>query len=359
MKAYLVLEDGGIYEGQARGAFRETVCEVVFNTSMTGYVEALSDPSYKGLGLLMTYPMIGNYGVNKEDFESNTLQAEALLVHELSDKPSNFRSTGTLEDLLKEYNVPCISGLDTRSLTKRLRESGAMRGMLTDNIANMDRCMQAIASYRHSGLVESVTVTEVEAFGAENTGPSIAVLDCGTKNNILRSLLSLGCRVTKYPAHTSAKTILAAGHDGVLLSNGPGDPAACTDIIREVRALYDAKIPTMAICLGHQLMALAVGGSTEKMKYGHRGANHPVKNLALDRVYLSSQNHGYVVRAEGLPQNAQVSWVNVNDASVEGLDFTDRPIFTVQFHPEASSGPHDPAFLFKKFIRMIQSGKPE
>ncbi len=352
-----MLEDGSVYEGQAHGDFRETVCEVVFNTSMTGYVEILTDPSYAGQGVVMTYPMIGNYGISREDFESERLQPSAFLVHELCDTPSNFRCTDTIENLLKEFGIPCMSGLDTRAVVKKLRESGTMRGVLTGDISDKDRLMQEIYAYKQEGLVESVSCKAPYVAGKGNTGAKIALYDFGTKRNIVESLASRGCEVTVYPAWTSAETVLSTHPDGVMLSNGPGDPAACVNIIREIRKIYDYGVPTFAICLGHQLTALAVGGETERMKYGHRGANHPVKFLHEDRTYLSSQNHGYMVKAEGLPQNAEVHCVNVNDGTVEGILYHGKPIFTVQFHPEANAGPRDTAFLFDKFLKMAAEGR--
>lgn len=357
MRAYLVLEDGSIYEGNRRGAFRETACEVVFNTSMTGYLEVLTDPSYAGQGIVMTYPMIGNYGVCMEDIESIRLQPCAFIVHELCGAPSNFRSTNALKEILTEYNIPCLSDVDTRAIVKKLRENGTMRGVITEDISNMARCMDVIASFKQTGLVESVSIDQPAVFGVENTGPSVALLDCGTKNNIAKSLVDRGCRVTQYPCFAAAEEIIAAGHDGLMLSNGPGDPADCVGIIKEVKKLYDFAIPTFAICLGHQLTALATGGKTEKMKYGHRGANHPVKFLNTDKTYISSQNHGYMVCEEGLPKNAEINCINVNDKTVEGVVYHGKPLFTVQFHPEASPGPHDTAFLFDRFIRMMGEGK--
>lgn len=354
VRAYLVLEDGSIYEGEARGAFREMACEVVFNTSMTGYLEILTDPSYAGQGVVMTYPMIGNYGVSREDFESTRLQPCAFFLHELCDTPSNFRSTASLESVLNEFDIPCIVGLDTRAIVKKLRESGTMRGMMTDDISNIKHCMEVIGAFRQVGLVESVSITKPEIVGEGNTGPKIALMDFGVKRNIARSLASRGCEVTIYPCFATAEEIIAAKPDGLMLSNGPGDPKDCKGIIREIAKLYDYGMPTFAICLGHQLMALSQGGDTERMKYGHRGANHPVKFLEEDRSYISSQNHGYMVKAEGLPRNAEVNCVNVNDGTVEGVVYHGKPVFTVQFHPEASPGPHDTSFLFDKFIRMIE-----
>lgn len=353
----MVLEDGSIFEGNQRGAFRETACEVVFNTSMTGYLEVLTDPSYAGQGIVMTYPMIGNYGISREDFESNRLQPCALIVHELCDKPSNFRSTQPLEEILLEFNIPCVSDIDTRAVVKKLRENGTMRGVITDSILDMPRLMDIISSFKQIRLVESVSIEQKIALETENTGPSVALLDCGTKLNVGRSLLNMGCRVTQYPCFASAEEIIAGGHDALMLSNGPGDPADCVDAIKEIRKLYDYGIPTLAICLGHQLLAIATGGKTEKMKYGHRGANHPVKFLHKGRTYITSQNHGYVVCEEGLPSNAEVNCINVNDKSVEGIIYHGKPIFTVQFHPEAAPGPHSTAFLFDRFLRMIKEGQ--
>lgn len=357
MRAYLVLEDGSVYEGTQKGAFRETACEVVFNTSMTGYVEILTDPSYAGQGIVMTYPQIGNYGVCTEDFESIRLQPCAFIINELCSEPSNFRSTQTLEETLIEFNIPCLCDVDTRAVVKRLRENGTMQGLLTADISDMNRCMKLISDFQQVRLVESVSIEQKILLGTENTGPSVALLDCGTKMNVGRSLVNVGCRVTQYPCFATAEDIIAGNHDALMLSNGPGDPADCVGIIKEIKKLYDYAIPTLAICLGHQLMALAVGGRTEKMKYGHRGANHPVKFLAEDRTYMSSQNHGYVVCSDGLPPNAEINCINVNDKTVEGIIYRGKPIFTVQFHPEAAPGPHSTAFLFDRYINMIGEGK--
>lgn len=357
LKAYLMLEDGSVYEGTAHGDFRETACEVVFNTSMTGYVEILTDPSYAGQGIVMTYPMIGNYGVSREDFESDKLQPCAFIVHELCNTPSNFRNTMSIDDLLKEYHIPCIAGIDTRAVVKKLRESGTMRGVITEDISDTDRLRRVITEFKQIKLVESVTLKEKRVLGEKNTGAKIALMDFGTKRNIADNLVKRGCIVTEYPSFTTAEEIIKASPDGIMLSNGPGDPADCIDIIKEIKKLYDYGIPTFAICLGHQLMALANGGETERMKYGHRGANHPVKFLSDDRTYLSSQNHGYMVNGKGLPQNAEINCVNVNDKTVEGIVYHGKPVFTVQFHPEASAGPMDTSFLFDRFIKMAAEGR--
>lgn len=357
MKAYLMLEDGSVYAGTARGDFCETPCEVVFNTSMTGYVEILTDPSYAGQGVVMTYPMIGNYGVSVEDFESDKLQPCAFLVHEMCDTPSNFRNTETIDSLLARQHIPCVEGIDTRAVVKKLRESGTMRGVITADISDKERLMEVIRAFRQDKLVESVTVPEKRVIGAENSGAKIALMDFGTKRNIANSLASRGCVVTQYPAWTTAEEIIRSKPDGIMLSNGPGDPSACVGIIKEIKKLYDYGLPTFAICLGHQLMALACGGQTERMKYGHRGANHPVKFLREDRTYLSSQNHGYMVSDKGLPSNAEINCVNVNDGTVEGIVYHGKPIFTVQFHPEANAGPRDTAFLFDRFLKMAAEGR--
>lgn len=352
-----MLEDGSVYAGTAHGDFKETACEIVFNTSMTGYVEILTDPSYAGQGVVMTYPMIGNYGICRADFESEKLQPSAFIVHELCDTPSNFRCDGTIDDLLREYHIPCLSGIDTRAVVKKLRESGTMRGLLTADIADKERLISAIKAFKQDKLVESVTLREKTVLGENNSGAKIALMDFGTKRNIAQSLVKRGCVVTQYPAWTTAEEIIKAAPDGIMLSNGPGDPADCVGMIREIKKLYDYGIPTFAICLGHQLMALANGGETERMKYGHRGANHPVKFLHEDRTYLSSQNHGYMVNGKGLPRNAEINCINVNDKTVEGIVYHGKPVFTVQFHPEANSGPRDTSFLFDKFIKMAAEGR--
>ncbi len=357
VRAYLVLEDGSVYEGTARGAFKETACEIVFNTSMTGYLEILTDPSYAGQGVVMTYPMIGNYGISREDFESIRLQPCAFIVHELCDTPSNFRCTASLEEVLIEYNIPCLADVDTRSIVKKLRESGTMRGVITEDISDMERVMTLIKSFKQEKLVESVTIDGKRVVGKDNNGPKIALMDFGSKRNITNSLVERGCIVTEYPCFTTAEEIIKTSPDGLMLSNGPGDPADCVNIIKEIKKLYDYGMPTFAICLGHQLMALSQGGTTERMKYGHRGANHPVKFLEKDQTFISTQNHGYMVTGKGLPSNAEVNCINVNDKTVEGVVYHGKPIFTVQFHPEANAGPRDTSFLFDEFIKMIKEGE--
>lgn len=357
MRAYLVLEDGTIYEGNQRGAFRETACEVVFNTSMTGYLEVLTDPSYAGQGIVMTYPMIGNYGISREDFESDRLHPSVLIVHELCDRPSNFRSTGTLGALLSEFDIPCICDVDTRAVVKKLRDNGTMRGVVTDDISDMPRLMDVINSFEQIGLVESVSIEQSMVLGAENTGHSVALLDCGTVYSLPQALVRRGCKVTQYPCFTTAQEIIDGKHDGLVLSSGPGDPAACGDLIQQVKQLCAFDLPVFGVGLGHQLMALAAGGKTEKMTHGHRGSNYPVKFLDMDKTFITAQNHGYAVSAQGVPQNAQVSCINVNDGSVEGIVYHGKPAFSIQFYPKASSCSQDSAFLFDRFIKMMGEGR--
>ena len=394
MKAYLILEDGTVFEGTSIGADKEVISEIVFNTSMAGYLEVLTDPSYAGQAVCMTYPLIGNYGVCRQDCESRKPWPDGFIVRELSRMPSNFRSDCSIQEYLKEYDVPGIAGIDTRALTKILREKGTMNGMITTNENyDLEEILPKLSAYTTGKVVEKVSCAEKyevkgardlsengpisgsavfnkEAFAAgvkekrpsmvralNGAGKRVALLDLGAKENIARSLAMRGCDVTVYPAWTKAEEIIADAPDGIMLSNGPGDPKECTDIIQEIRKLYETDIPIFAICLGHQLMALATGADTHKMKYGHRGGNHPVKDLSTGRVYISSQNHGYVVDTDRLdPQVAVPAFVNVNDGTNEGLRYTGKNIFTVQFHPEACPGPQDSGYLFDRFITMMNGG---
>lgn len=390
MKAYLILEDGTVFEGTHIGADREIISEIVFNTSMAGYLEVLTDPSYAGQAVCMTYPLIGNYGICKEDMESLKPWPDGFIVRELSRIPSNFRSDCTIQQFLLENQIPGIAGIDTRALTKLLREKGTMNGMITTNENyEMDKILPALKAYTTGKVVEKVTCRTAYTIEAvrylEQNGPfsgssrfnkedyergirehkpslvkklngaglRVALLDLGAKSNIARSLTARGCEVTVYPAGTKAEEIIALDPDGIMLSNGPGDPKECTSVIQEIKKLYDTDIPIFAICLGHQLMALATGADTHKMHYGHRGGNHPVKDLSTGRVYISSQNHGYVVDTDNLdPAVAVPAFINVNDGTNEGLSYTGKNIFTVQFHPEACPGPQDSGYLFDRFIDM-------
>lgn len=397
MKAFLILEDGTVFEGTHIGAEKEIISEIVFNTSMAGYLEVLTDPSYAGQAVCMTYPLIGNYGICKEDMESRRPWPDGFIVRELSRIPSNFRCDCTIQDFLEKNQVPGIAGIDTRALTKILREKGTMNGMITTNEQyNLNEILPKLKEYCTGDVVSKVTCNEISFVpgvkSLEENGPisgstmfdekayketragdlskrekkpslvkelngagnKVALLDLGAKGNIASSLAKRGCDVTIYPADTTAEKILADKPDGIMLSNGPGDPKECTEVIREIKKLYDSNVPIFAICLGHQLMALATGADTFKMKYGHRGGNHPVKDLTTGRVYISSQNHGYVVDMEKLdPKVAIPAFINVNDGTNEGLSYTGKNIFTVQFHPEACPGPQDSGYLFDRFIKMM------
>lgn len=401
MKAFLILEDGTVFTGTSFGAAKEVISEIVFNTSMAGYPEVLTDPSYAGQAVCMTYPLIGNYGVCLEDMESVRPWPDALIVRETCHVPSNFRSDESLDAFMKKYDIPGISGIDTRALTKLLREIGTMNGMVTtDEHYDLQIILPQLKKYTCGKVVEKVTCKEKytvpgakdlsengpisgHAFFDSNEyekyqdgdksckekrpsllrnlngqGLKIGLLDVGLKENIVRSLSMRGCDVTVYPAWTPAAEILADQPDGIMISNGPGDPKECTSIIAEVRKLYESNVPIFAICLGHQLMALATGSDTFKLKYGHRGGNHPVKDLTTGRVYISSQNHGYAVDESSVnPAIAEPLFVNVNDGTNEGLVYKGKNIFTVQFHPEACPGPQDSGFLFDRFLENIKEGR--
>ena len=392
MKAFLILEDGTVFEGTHIGAVKEIISEIVFNTSMAGYLEVLTDPSYAGQAVCMTYPLIGNYGICKDDMESKRPWPDGFIVRELSRVSSNFRNDCTIQQFLEKYDVPGIAGIDTRALTKILREKGTMNGMITtDENYDLDKILPRLKAYTTGKVVEKVSCKEKyhvqPTTSLEQNGPlsgsarfdkeayekgvrelrptlvkelngaglKVALLDLGAKDNIAHSLAERGCSVTVYPAHTCAEEIIADAPDGIMLSNGPGDPKECTSVIEEIRKLYHTDIPIFAICLGHQLMALATGADTHKMKYGHRGGNHPVKDLRTGRVYISSQNHGYVVDTDKLdPAVAVPAFLNVNDGTNEGLAYTGKKIFTVQFHPEACPGPQDSRYLFDRFIAMMK-----
>ena len=357
MKAYLILEDGTVFEGTSIGSSREVISEIVFNTSMTGYLEVLTDPSYAGQAVVMTYPLIGNYGICREDMESRQAWPDGYIVRELSRIPSNFRSGDTIDHFLKEQDIPGISGIDTRALTKILREKGTMNGMITTNgDYDLEEVKEKIRQYTVKGVVLKTSVKKPYVLPGD--GKKVALLDCGAKDNIARNLNKRGCEVTVYPADTPAEEILKTNPDGIMLSNGPGDPAENVGIIEEVRKLYESSVPIFAICLGHQLMALATGAKTYKLKYGHRGGNHPVKDLETGRVCITSQNHGYAVDEESLdPSVAVPAFVNVNDKTNEGLKYVGKNIFTVQYHPEACPGPLDSGYLFDRFMRMMEEGR--
>ena len=357
MNATLILENGAIFEGESIGSTEDVVCEMVFNTSMVGYQEILTDPSYAGQGVVMTYPLIGNYGTNDEDDESVHPWADAMIIRHLAPRGSNFRCTSTLNDYLIRHGITGIQDIDTRALTRILRIQGVMNGVITcREDYDREELIERMHAYRVSGTVERVTCRKVERM--PGSGPRIAMYDFGAKRNMAKRLVECGCDLTIYPAHTPADEVLSAGYDGIMLSNGPGDPADCVDIIPEVRRLYESGLPIFAVCLGHQLMALATGAKSHKMAFGHRGANHPVKDLRRGRCYITSQNHGYVIEKESIdPAVAEISHINVNDGSLEGLRYLQRPVFTVQFHPEASPGPVDTDYLFGEFLSVVRAAK--
>jgi carbamoyl-phosphate synthase small subunit len=379
-KAYLILEDGTVFSGYHIGAEKQVVSEIVFNTSMTGYVEVLTDPSYAGQAVAMTYPLIGNYGVNYSDMESDKAWPDAFIVREIADVPSNFRCETDLNSFLTEQGIPGVSGIDVRALTLILREKGTMNGMITtdENVSVIDgvdshikgtgndyvinKLLPKIKDYKVQGVVKRVSSKEIKDYTPGDIGSKkcevkrkIALIDVGTKKNIIRSLLSRGNNVRVYPATFDAKEVIEYAPDGIMISNGPGDPSECVDIINEIKVLKDAHIPIFAICLGHQLMALSHDAKTYKMKYGHRGANHPVKDMITGKVYISTQNHGYVVDEKSFEEGIVKPWfINVNDKTLEGLIYEGKNIKTVQFHPEACAGPLDTGFLFEEFEKMME-----
>ncbi|MFA7636312.1 MAG: carbamoyl phosphate synthase small subunit [Monoglobales bacterium] len=354
---YLVLENGKIFKGEGFGKIGETVGELVFTTAMTGYNETITDPSYFGQIITQTFPLIGNYGTISEDFESRKPFLRGYIAKNICDTPSNFRCGGTLSEYLKQNNVVGLSGIDTRELTRILRESGTMNGKITDNISDVDKIIKELKEYSVKDAVKSVSSGETETYHAENPKKKVVLWDFGVKLNMVRELLKRGCDVTVVPYNTKAEEIQKLSPDGILLSNGPGDPKENTEIIAEIKKIIKQKIPTFGICLGHQLLALANGAHTEKLKYGHRGANHPAKDLDTKRVYITSQNHGYAVIKESLPENARCNFINLNDNSCEGIVYSDMPAFSVQFHPEACGGPQDSNFLFDKFISLMEGVK--
>lgn len=402
--AYLILADGTIFEGKSIGATGSTIGETVFTTGMTGYLETLTDPSYYGQIVTQTFPLIGNYGDIPQDYESKKSWVRGYIVRELCDQPSNFRCSGQLNDFLKSQGIIGICGIDTRALTKRLRESGVMNGMIVSgkNAENLrsQELLAKIKDYKITDAVKLVNMKEGEASPcapASSASPAVAyatlsagehprnapahhivLFDFGAKLNIQRELEKRGCKVTVVPYNTTVEEVIKMQPDGIMLSNGPGDPAENTEVIQEIKKLCEYNkqvvstssttggsstavttrpIPIFGICLGHQMLALARGCKTSKLKYGHRGGNHPCKDTETGRVYITSQNHGYAVENTSLPPYAKMSFFNVNDGTVEGITYTDIPAFSVQFHPEACGGPHDTNFLFDRFIENIKNAK--
>ncbi len=372
MKATLALENGLLFEGDAAGAAGEAGGEVVFNTSMTGYQEVLTDPSYAGQIVTMTCPEIGNYGISPEDGESRAPKVAGFIIRDESPVASNWRSDSTLRDYLVRHNIVAISDVDTRALTRVLRSAGVMRGVIAtgdvDQRALVEKA-RAVAPMEGSDLVRGVTCEspfDWQPIASDEFTPDaerqpkralrIAAYDFGMKWNILRRFTAYGCDVRVYPATTPASDLLASKPDGVFLSNGPGDPAALGYAVESARQLVEAEVPVFGICLGHQLVSLALGGSTYKLKFGHRGANHPVKELETGKVEITSQNHGFAVDPASLPKDVRITHVNLYDGTVEGLRHETKPVFCVQYHPEAAPGPHDADYLFRQFLDVMEAG---
>lgn len=371
--ATLALEDGAILQGQAFGAPADAVFELVFNTSMTGYQEILTDPSYRGQGVLFTVSHLGNVGINPEDYESSAPQVSAALVREISPVISNWRAARTLPDWLAEHGVPGIAGIDTRFLTRKLREQGTMKAALSTCGTPGEQLLAAARAWPGldgRDMVREVTCREVERWNGDpgdawvpsqgrpagERRPHVVVYDFGAKRNIARHLAAYGARVTIVPAYTSYEDLMDLHPDGVMLSNGPGDPAGLPGIVAEVRRMIDAGLPIFGICLGHQLIGRALGGETVRLKFGHHSGNHPVQDLTTGKVEITSQNHNYAVAAESLdPAEVEITHISLNDRTVEGMRLKRRPVFSVQYHPEASPGPHDSFGLFARFYQMLCS----
>ena len=349
-KRYLVLEDGQVFEGDAFGADVDTVGELVFTTGMCGYMETLTDPSYYGQIVLHTFPLIGNYGAIPEDAEGQCC-VRGYVVQEWCVEPSNFRSQGAIDGWLKQAGIPGISGVDTRQLTRIIREHGVMNAVLCDTLPAE---LAAVKGYSVQNAVAAVTTAATYTVPTDHPRFRVALIDYGAKKNILRELCRRGCTVTVYPASVTAEELLQGGYDGVMLSNGPGDPAENTAQIAEIAKLF-GKLPLFGICLGHQLMALSQGGQTVKLKYGHRGVNQPVRDVQGTSTYITSQNHGYAVVSDSLTAGT-VRYVNANDGTCEGVDYPESRAFSVQFHPEACAGPRDTSFLFDRFCELMGGG---
>lgn len=353
----MILENGTAFEGIGFGAEGDVTGEIVFTTGMTGYLETLTDPSYHGQIVLQTFPLIGNYGIIPSDFESNIIGPKAYIVKTPCLVPSNFRSQGSLGTFLTEKGIVGLCGIDTRALTKVIREQGVMNGRIT-KISPDKVSLEEIGSYTIKNPVQNVSCKEPVLIDADGAQRTVALLDYGAKENIKRELVNRGCQLWVLPWNTSPEEILRLAPDGIVLSNGPGDPSENIGIIEDLKTLIETDIPIFGICLGHQLLALANGFETKKLVYGHRGANQPVKDLQTGRVYISSQNHGYAVTTESIEQCLAYEWfVNVNDGTCEGIMYKHAPVFSVQFHPEGCGGPKDTAFLFDSFIDMMEGKK--
>lgn len=345
MNAKLILENGVIFKGKAFGYLKESVGEVVFTTGMTGYQEVLTDPSYHGQIVTMTYPLIGNYGVNLDDMESVRPQVKGFIVREKCDYPNNFRCELTLEDYLKQNKIIGLEGIDTRALTKILRNNGTMKGIIVLDEVFLEDVKGKLNDFSNKDAVQTVSVKE--KYEIKGNGKNVAIIDYGIKENILRCFKKRDCNITVFPQDAKSEDVLSINPDLIFLSNGPGDPEDLTYQVEEIKKMIGVK-PVVGICLGHQLLALSLGGKTTKLKFGHRGCNHPVKDLETGKVHITSQNHGYVV--ETLPEGVEITHVNINDGTVEGLKVEDKKVYSVQFHPEASAGPKDSEYIFDRFL---------
>ncbi|MCM1053917.1 MAG: carbamoyl phosphate synthase small subunit [Bacteroides sp.] len=356
--AYLILSDGTVFKGKSFGKEGTVIGETVFTTAMTGYQETLSDPSYCGQIVTQTFPLIGNYGVNSEDYESDGSVVSGYVVREKCDVPSNFRCEGTIDGFLKKHGIVGIYDIDTRRLTRIIRETGVMNGMVTTEEFVLEEALERIRSFKTERYVPKVSCDKPRTYETENKRFKVVLMDYGCKRNIRKELVRRGCEVTVMPWNSTAEEVCALNPDGIMLSNGPGDPADNPEAIETLRKLSEKRIPTFGICLGHQLYALANGGSTVKLKYGHRGENQPVTDVDMGRTFITSQNHGYAVVNDSIKENVgRVSHINANDGTCEGVRYTNSPAFTVQFHPEACGGPQDTAYLFDEFIRLMEENK--
>ncbi|MBF0716047.1 glutamine-hydrolyzing carbamoyl-phosphate synthase small subunit [Gemelliphila palaticanis] len=352
----LILEDGTVYKGYGFGSDIEMAGEVVFNTAMTGYQETLSDPSYNGQIVTFTYPLIGNYGINKDDYETITPSIKGMIVRELCDKPSNFRTEFTLDEILKDINIPGIAGIDTRALTRKIRQYGTVKGIIVDISRDVEEVVRELKNTElATNQIEQVSTKK--AFNSSGRGYRVVLLDCGAKAGIVRELNERNCDIVVMPHNSTAKEILRQKPDGIMLSNGPGDPEDVPETIATIKDLI-SEVPIFGICMGHQLISLASGAKTYKLKFGHRGANQPVKNLITGKVDITSQNHGYAVDIESLKDtDLELTHIAVNDGTCEGVRHKKYPVFSVQYHPEASPGPHDPNYLFDEFINNMREFK--
>ncbi len=355
--AYLILQNGQVFTGKRFGADGDVTGEVVFNTSMVGYVETLTDPNYYGQMVVQTFPLIGNYGINASDFENKKVNPKAYIVYEYCQEPSNFRSEGCLDIFLKENNIIGLYDVDTRGLTKVLRENGTMNGMITSSVAEKDKYLEEIKAYKITDAVAAASDKKSYIVKSENPKTQVVLWDMGAKQSLKNELTKRGAELINVPHNTTAKQILEYNPAGVVISDGPGNPDNNGEVVKQIKALLENNIPVFGTGLGHQLIALAEGAKTYKLSYGHRGSSQPVKDINSDRIYITSQNHGYAVDIESLPENAEANYINANDKSCEGIIYKDKPVFSVQFQPVSAAGPLDTGFLFDKFISLMKGVK--